>query len=88
MVGPGGAWLRLDPTPSDDSSESNSWTGRARDWLDYVDTIWGDYVVSLSQQRQEQALYGAFRGGDRPVAAGLTWQAWRESFRTLAGWCV
>lgn len=86
-VGKGGAWLRLDPTPSsDDPTQSGDWTGAARDWLDYLDTVWGDYVVSLSQKRQEEALYGAFNGDDSPTAAGFSWATWQESFRTLASW--
>jgi hypothetical protein len=86
-VGDSGAWLRLDPTPgSGESNASSGWMGTARDWLDYVDTIWGDYVVSLSQKRQEQAFYGALRADDSPTAAGYSWEAWRESLRTAAGW--
>lgn len=87
IVGKGGAWLRLDPTPSsDDPNASNNWASAARDWLDYADTVWGDYVVSLSQKRQEEALYGAFQGDDSPTAAGFSWATWQESFRTLASW--
>jgi transglutaminase-like putative cysteine protease len=86
VVGRGGGWLRLDPTPSSDAaSDSADWVGTARDWLDYMDTIWGDYVVSLTQKRQEQALYLPFRSGDTPTA-GFSWQAWRESLRTVAAW--
>jgi hypothetical protein len=87
MVGKAGAWLRLDPTPGGEQRRtSHDWVGTARDWLDYVDAVWGDYVVSLSQQRQEQALSSVFHSDDGPSAAGYSWEAWRESLRTAAGW--
>jgi hypothetical protein len=87
VVGRGGAWLRLDPTPgSDQNGAAQDWAGTARDWLDYVDAVWGDYVVSLSQKGQEQAFFGAFGGSDDLTAAGFSWETWRESLRTAAGW--
>jgi hypothetical protein len=86
-VGPNGAWLRLDPTPGLDEAARgrNYWTGTARDWIDYLDSIWGDYVVSLSQKRQQQTLYSPFQSADDRSSA-QTWQNWQASFRQVASW--
>jgi hypothetical protein len=86
-VGQAGAWLRLEPTPGGDdlTSDPHSVLGTARDWLDYFDTIWTDYVVGLTQQRQQQAVYDAFK----PADDSLPWMqhdAWRDSLRNIAAW--
>jgi hypothetical protein len=87
VVGDGGAWLRLDPTPATDQPvTAHNWFGTARDWLDYLDAMWGDYVVSLSQKRQEEALFGALGENESPFVAGYSWETWRESIRTVASW--
>jgi transglutaminase-like putative cysteine protease len=87
-VGDTGAWLRLDPTPASDTANplAQNWFGTARDWLDYVDMIWGDYVVSLSQKRQEEVFYGAFQSTDDHDSAGQTWRSWQEQLRQAAAW--
>jgi protein-glutamine gamma-glutamyltransferase len=87
VVGNAGAWLRLEPTPGgDDAANGNeNLFGTARDWLDYFDTIWTDYVVGLTQQRQQQAVYDAFK----PADDSLPWMqhhAWRDSLRSVAAW--
>jgi len=87
QVGEYGARLRLEPTPGgeDLATTNQSVFGTARDWLDYVDTIWTDYVVGLTQQRQQQAVYDAFK----PADDSLPWMqhdAWRDSLRSIAAW--
>jgi protein-glutamine gamma-glutamyltransferase len=83
-----GAWLRLDPTPEEGNAVqtfAQTWLGTARDWLDYVDTMWSDYVVGLNQQRQQAAMYG--RHADAGGADALPQaEYWMSAFRTLASW--
>ena len=50
-----GGWLKLDPTPgSDESAEKQdlSLAEKARDWMDYGDYLWMNYIVGLDSRRQ------------------------------------
>jgi len=51
----GGAWLRLDPTPSSTSLETrdNSLIGQANDALGYAQSLWDDYILGLKPTEQE-----------------------------------
>lgn len=85
-IGTAGAWMRLDPTPSSEATDrvlARDWIGTARDWLDYVDTVWSDYVVGLNDQRQQAAMYGRYSTQSDPFTDA---EAWREKMRTLASW--
>jgi hypothetical protein len=89
IVGEGGAWLRLDPTPAadrDNEPASRDWAGTARDWLDYVDTVWTDYVIGLNQQRQQEALYGAWEASPEQAESWTSISAWENELRMVAGW--
>ncbi|NLE40032.1 MAG: DUF3488 domain-containing protein [Pirellulaceae bacterium] len=55
-----GAWLRLDPTPGADAGEQGAVgqalakAGKSIDWLEY---LWGHYVMEMDRLRQQQAIY-------------------------------
>jgi hypothetical protein len=89
-VGLAGAWMRLDPTPAseDQAGEmARDWVGTARDWIDYVDMVWSDYVVGLNQQRQHQTMYSGFSPeAETSEEDWINASSWQENLRTLAGW--
>jgi protein-glutamine gamma-glutamyltransferase len=56
-----GAWLRLDPTPNDESfatTDSNFglWA-RMKNFFDHVDLLWRNYVIGFDRERQERLIY-------------------------------
>lgn len=85
-VGAAGAWLRLDPTPGQDSASQQPYWSRARDWLDYFDSLWTDYVVGLNQKKQQDTIYRALSPPDVPASAWLQPESLQETFRTVAAW--
>ncbi|MCA9197233.1 MAG: DUF3488 domain-containing protein [Planctomycetales bacterium] len=56
-----GAWLRLDPTPYDETVDADfsrvPWYTRAKQAIDYCQVLWDDYVLGLNSTRQRQAVY-------------------------------
>jgi hypothetical protein len=80
-----GAWLRLDPTPSGEehaAALARSWLGAARDWLDYFDFVWSDYVVGLNQIKQQSSWIGAGQNAQTEETAALWWSRWKQ----IAAW--
>jgi transglutaminase-like putative cysteine protease len=60
VPGAGGAWYRLDPTPSRDRrmmASDTSLGNRLAQAFDYVELLWRDYVLSLNNNRQEEIVY-------------------------------
>lgn len=53
---PRAAWLILDPTPASGEdiavSDGLTWYQRMRQWSDYVQRMWSQYVVGLTAERQ------------------------------------
>jgi hypothetical protein len=78
----GGAWYRLDPTPSGEAFLATSEQGignRVAQAFDYVELLWRDYVLSLNRNRQEDIVYD-------PLAAKVALvPSWVES-RRLKRW--
>jgi transglutaminase-like putative cysteine protease len=74
---PPAAWLVLDPTVGvPDANTNNAGVGilaRIRQYLDYGQVLWANYVVGLNSRRQQQGIY-------EPVAAGT-----RAAFENLFG---
>ncbi|MGB6042253.1 MAG: DUF3488 and transglutaminase-like domain-containing protein, partial [Pirellulales bacterium] len=54
-------WLRLDPTPTIaiEERDSNQLTlaERAREWMNYGEYLWSDYIVDLNARRQREGIY-------------------------------
>jgi transglutaminase-like putative cysteine protease len=82
-----GGWLRLDPTPADEraAEQLTSWAGTARDWIDYVNTIWSDYVIGMNQQRQQATLYGNTSASDALAESWMNPERWTGLY-TFASW--
>ena len=54
----GGAWLRLDPTPAArDAAAGNSPMRKIEQGLDWIDSLWSDYVMDMDRRRQEETIY-------------------------------
>lgn len=81
---PGGAWLRIDPTPSSQGpGRQNMETGvfsRAGDVLDYARILWADYVLGLNSRRQQESIYQPLstRLSDA-VASALSTAGWKDA---------
>jgi transglutaminase-like putative cysteine protease len=54
-AGPGGAWLRLDPTPPSALANPN----RGSTTIDSARTLWQDYVLGLDQKKQQKDIFGS-----------------------------
>jgi transglutaminase-like putative cysteine protease len=54
----GGGWLRLEPTPQDDSTlvAETDLLDQASKSFDYARWLWNDYVLRLTEERQKQAM--------------------------------
>ncbi len=52
-----GAWLRLEATPAAADS-SSSLLDKVTAPLDYLQSLWSDYVLDMNRQRQWEAIYG------------------------------
>jgi transglutaminase-like putative cysteine protease len=80
-----GVWLQLDGTPTGDEAEleagSTLWE-QMREFRDYMQLLWNDYVLGLDSERQREAIYGPLV---RQVKALFSREAWSESYflRTL-----
>ena len=63
---PSGGWLRLDPTTSlvADGGASNELTlaAQMRQWANYGEYLWAEYVVGLDSQRQVESIYAPLWG--------------------------
>ena len=56
-----GAWMRLDPTPaSGDVANADIGLGildHIRQWKDYTQLLWNEYVLGLNRDRQLESIY-------------------------------
>ena len=63
-----GCWLRLDPTPDviegTADGERFAVITTVREFIDYCQVLWDDYVLGLNSTRQQQAIY-------QPIARSL-----------------
>ena len=85
-----GGWLKLDPTPgSNDSAENRTLTlaEKARDWMDYGDYLWMNYVVGLDQRRQQEAVFAPLSVGGYSLGDLFNRRFWTRTvpqfFRSL-----
>jgi hypothetical protein len=82
----GGGWLTLDATPgSEESAEGRtlSLAAQAREWMDYGDYLWMNYVVGLDSRRQQEAIYGPLSLSGRAIRRVFTARFWT---RTVPQW--
>jgi transglutaminase-like putative cysteine protease len=79
-LSPAGGWLRLDPTPGSDIDTARQMeTGPmdiVDDVLDYARTLWSDYVLGLTAQRQRERIY-------TPVSETTNLEDWSALFKQL-----
>jgi transglutaminase-like putative cysteine protease len=72
----GGAWLRLDATPPSAEIAGHSALDKARQGLNWIDSLWSDYVVEMDRQRQEEAVYQPLVAAIRAACRKLCSAAW------------
>jgi hypothetical protein len=67
-----GAWLRLDPTPASEDSNSSDSLQRQRSMPDFIQEIWNRNVLEMNQFRQGGNLYDSLaEGGGNPYADAI-----------------
>ena len=56
-----GWWLTLDPTTAAEDDAVNArgagWFAGISHYFDYAQVLWGNYVVGLTAEKQEQSIY-------------------------------
>ncbi|MBN1393651.1 MAG: DUF3488 domain-containing protein [Pirellulales bacterium] len=80
-----GGWLRLDPTPAGAGAAEEHWYSPFRRGMDWIESVWSNYVVELDCNRQRDAIY-------KPIvaAAEKSWRAvsnpdrWRTIFNSVS----
>ncbi len=84
----GGAWLRLDATPLDEAAAaSRSALGRIDQALNWIDSLWANYVVEMDRQRQNDAIYQPAVNAVKKATRNLgNRQWWRDFFHGLGQW--
>ncbi|MCA9150296.1 MAG: DUF3488 domain-containing protein [Planctomycetales bacterium] len=81
-------WLTLDPTPgsADVNLEQDRLAviTRVREFVDYCQILWDDYVLGLNAMRQEQAIYGPIRRNLRALGRTLFGtDAWQQRWQAI-----
>ena len=58
---PSDAWIRLDPTPSENVTlaqvQLSPWRIKLNDSIDYMQLLWSEYVLGLNEKRQRRRIY-------------------------------
>jgi hypothetical protein len=85
----GGAWLRLDGTPgAGEEAEAVAQAdlaSRVREIIDYLQILWGDYVLGLSAERQRKEIYEPVARTFADLAFAITdSRAWQARLRRAA----
>jgi hypothetical protein len=88
---PLGAWLRLDPTPSGVGmlADTDRWplVTTLREFVDYCQVLWDDYILGLNSTRQRQAIYRPLMRNLRALKASLFDPAvWRRRWQNGLAW--
>jgi transglutaminase-like putative cysteine protease len=78
----GGGWLRLDPTPGVDESGvsrgARRWFAGTRELAEYLQRLWSNYVVGLTPERQQTAIYGPLLRSRETLVRLLQRETWSE----------
>ena len=86
---PPSAWLVLDPTngvqeANSDSGGPSMFAG-LRQYLDYAQVLWTNYVVALNSKRQHQGIYDPLADGAvAAFDAAFNREVWQERMRDLS----
>ena len=89
-VNPPGAWMVLDPTGGEggggDAGGSSRLLARLRQYIDYGQVLWANYVVGLNSKRQQQGIYAPVAAGIRAGIDNLFGrEVWQGRFDAVAG---
>jgi protein-glutamine gamma-glutamyltransferase len=88
----GGSWFRLDPTPAVretfTAGDEDGIGHRLSQAFDYVELLWRDYVLSLSAERQQDALFDPLTARASAIPAwaeGRSFQRWLRHWSARLG---
>ena len=80
-----GAWLRLDPTPLagevEDQLVQIGMLTKLREFRDYCQLLWNDYVLGLNSERQQETIYEPFKANVRALFSRESWTYFFQDFR-------
>jgi transglutaminase-like putative cysteine protease len=74
-----GGWLRLDPTPAigqTKATAAGSFIARVKQTVDWLQSVWADYVMEMDRGRQRQAIYQPVLRAARQVIRCLSDPDW------------
>ncbi|MDH3717558.1 MAG: DUF3488 and transglutaminase-like domain-containing protein [Planctomycetota bacterium] len=73
-------WLRLDPTPGiaadEELNAQLTWEDRLRDWMNYGEYLWSNYVVNLNAKRQREGIYEPLASSAEQIAMVFSKEFW------------
>ena len=76
----GGAWLRLDPTPgSRDLLAGGKDLSKWQQGLNWINSLWSDYVMEMDRQRQQEAIYQPAIKAIKDLAHNMFTRKWWRS---------
>lgn len=86
---PPGAWLVLDPTEGTREAGSDrgppTAVARVRQYLDYMQVLWVNYVVGLNPKRQQQGIFDPLaRGAATAVDSVISPEAWETRWESVS----
>ena len=79
MAGPGGAWLRLDPTPPSGYDGDDALFRRAGDALDLAQVFLDDFVINFNSTQQESDVYDSFMGQSSIIDRVVRSESWEQA---------
>ena len=84
-----GGWLRLDPTPSaGDAAAAGTFAAiiqRAKKAVDWLETLWSNYVLEMDRGRQQEAVYQPVVHALRHVLRSLSDPQWWHALAEKIG---
>jgi transglutaminase-like putative cysteine protease len=73
-------WLRLDPTPGvaadEEFNAQLTWEDRLREWMNYGEYLWSNYVVDLNAKRQREGIYEPLASSAEQIAKVFSKKFW------------
>lgn len=85
LASPGGAWLRLDPTPAPFADEEDEdLLQRAGDAFDLAQVLWDDFVFDFNARRQNTSVYESLLGRSSLIDRMVRSESWDEMLKEFS----
>jgi transglutaminase-like putative cysteine protease len=87
-----GGWLRLDPTPAAREDQTTGFVGsvfrRIGQAVDWLESLWANYVLEMDRQRQREAVYQPVVRAVRSAIRSLRDPQWWCALLEKMGWAL